>query len=81
MMGFPGGSMGKESARQCRRLEFNPWVRKMPWRRKWQPILARKIPGTEEPGGYSPWGWKESDMTKATEHACTHYEMIYKKYR
>ena len=22
---------------QCRRLRFNPWVRKSPWRRKWQP--------------------------------------------
>ena len=26
-------------------------------------ILAWKIPWTEEPGGYSPWGRKESDMT------------------
>ena len=22
---------------QCRRLGFEPWVRKIPWRRKWQP--------------------------------------------
>ena len=28
-------------------------------------ILAWKIPWTEEPGGYSPWGYKESD---AAEH-------------
>ena len=27
----------KESACQCRRCRFNPWVRKIPWRRKWQP--------------------------------------------
>ena len=26
-------------------------------------ILAWKIPWTEEPGRYSPWGRKESDMT------------------
>ena len=26
-------------------------------------ILAWKIPWTEEPVGYSPWGHKESDMT------------------
>ena len=26
--------------------------------------LAWKIPGTEEPGGYSPWGHKESDTTE-----------------
>ena len=28
---------GKESACQCRRHSFNLWVRKIPWRRKWQP--------------------------------------------
>ena len=27
-------------------------------------ILAWRIPWTEEPGGYSPWSYKESDMTK-----------------
>ena len=26
---------GKESACQCRRHRFDPWVRKMPWSRKW----------------------------------------------
>ena len=36
--GFPGGSSGKESACQCRRHRFDPWVQKIPWRRKWQPI-------------------------------------------
>ena len=38
-MGFPGGASGKEPACQCRRHKrrgFNPWVRKIPWRRKWQ---------------------------------------------
>ena len=28
---------GKESACQCRRQGFDPWVRKIPWRRKWLP--------------------------------------------
>ena len=39
-MGFPGGSDGKEPTCQCRRWKkcgFNPWVRKIPRRRKWQP--------------------------------------------
>jgi len=37
-LGFPGGSVNKEStcnARdqlQCRRPEFDPWIRKIPWR-------------------------------------------------
>ena len=29
---------GKESTCQCRRRGFDPWVGKIPWRRKWQPI-------------------------------------------
>ena len=27
-------------------------------------ILAWRIPWTEKPAGYSPWGCKESDMTE-----------------
>ena len=36
-MGFPGGTTGEESAcqsRGCKRHGFDPWVRKIPWRRK-----------------------------------------------
>ena len=29
-------------------------------------ILAWRIPWIEEPGGYSPWGHKVSDMTEHT---------------
>ena len=31
---FCGGSDGKESTLQCKRLEFDPWVGKIPWRRE-----------------------------------------------
>ena len=43
----------KESACQCRRHGFDPWVGKIAWIRKWQVILvlAWEILGTEEPGG------------------------------
>ena len=34
-VGFCGGSDCKVSACQCRRPRFNPWVRKIPWRREW----------------------------------------------
>ena len=54
VLGFPGGSVGKESACQCRTRGFSPWVGKIPWRRKWQPTLVF-LPGeplcTEEPAG------------------------------
>ena len=35
-------------------------------------ILAWRIPWTEEPGEYSPWGRKESDMTEHLTHTHTH---------
>ena len=38
-IGFPGGASDKESACQCKRLKrcgFDPWVRKIPWKRAWQ---------------------------------------------
>jgi len=36
-LAFLGGSVMKESTYQCRRCRFNPWVGKLPWRKKWQP--------------------------------------------
>ena len=45
---------------------FDPWVGKIPWRRKWQPtpvFLPGKCHGQRSLVGYSPWGCKESDMT------------------
>ena len=44
-----------------------PWVRKIPWRRKWQPtpvLLPGKSHGWRRLVGYSPWGHRESDMTE-----------------
>ena len=41
ILGFPGGSDGKESARNAGDLGlisgFNLWVGKIPWRREWLP--------------------------------------------
>ena len=36
--GFPWWLSGKESPWQCRRLRFDPWIGKIPWRRIWQPL-------------------------------------------
>ena len=71
-MGLPRRRSGRESAHQCRRHRkrgFNPWVRKMPWRRTWQPtpvFLPGKSHGQRSLAGYSPRGCKESDMTEHT---------------
>ena len=46
---------------------FNPWVGKIPWRRKWQPtpvFLPRESHGQRSLTGYSLWGHKESDTTE-----------------
>jgi len=37
-MGFPGGTSGKKLGCKCRRCSFDPWVRKIPWRRAGNPI-------------------------------------------
>ena len=45
---------------------FDPWVRKMPWNRKWQPaqiFLPGKFHGQRSLAGYSPWSWRKSDIT------------------
>ena len=34
-------------------------------------VLSWRIPWTEEPGGYSPWGRRESDMTEQLTLAFT----------
>ena len=46
---------------------LNPWVGKIPWRRKlqWTPVfLSEKSHGQSNLVGYSPWGYKESDTTE-----------------
>ena len=63
---FPGGSESRVCL-QCRRPGFNPWVRMIPRRRKWQPnpvFLPGKSYGWRSLAGYSPWGCKELDTTQ-----------------
>ena len=57
---------GKESCqcRNCRRCGFDPWVRKILWRRKWQltPVfLPGEAHGQRNLAGCTPWGHKVSD--------------------
>ena len=66
-MGPPRWFSCKESACQCRTLEFNSWVGKIPWRRKLQPtpvVLPGESHGQRSLVGYSPRDCKESDMTE-----------------
>ena len=58
--GFPGGISGKEPTYQCRRHDrhkFDLWVKKIPWRREWQPtsvFLPGESHGQRSLAGYSP---------------------------
>jgi len=72
--GNPGDSESKRICLQCRRHGFDFWVKKIPWRRKWQstPVLPEEFYGQRSLVGYSPWGHKESDMTEQP----THYDIL-----
>ena len=68
--GPPRWLSGKESACQCRRHGSDPWVGKIPSRRKWQPapvFLTRKSHGQMSLEGYSPWGHKRIGHDLATK--------------
>jgi len=65
-VGFPGDASGKEPTcqyRRCKRCVFNPWVRKISWRRKCNPLQCKEmqvfLPGEPHEQrnlvGYRPW--------------------------
>ena len=77
IVGFSGDASAGESACQSRRLKrcrFDPWARKIPWRRDWQSATVI-LPGKRSLVGYSPQGHKQSDMTQHTHvHTPTHFQ-------
>ena len=67
---LPRWLSGKESTLQCRRHTFDPWVGKVPWRRKQQPtpvFLPGKSHGQRCPMGYSSGGHKTVRHNLATK--------------
>ena len=57
------------NARNVKKHGFKPWVRQIPWRRKWQPtpvFLPEKSDGQSCLVGYSPQGCRELDMIEVT---------------
>ena len=60
---------------------FNPWVRKIFWRRKWQPtpvLLPGKCHGRRSLVGCSPWGCQELDTTERL-HFHFHFHALEKE--
>ena len=72
IQGLLKGASGKEPTcqwRRCKRPRFDPWTRKILWRRVQQPtpvFLPRESHGQRSLVGYSLQGCKESDMTEAS---------------
>ena len=70
-IGFPAGASGKESAcqsRRCKRCKFDPWVRKIPWRRVPQPTPVL-LPG-EFYGQRSLVGCRVGHQWNNLAHTC-----------
>ena len=72
---LPRWLSGKEPTcqfRRSKRCEFDPWVGKIPWSRKWHPtpvFLLGKFHRQRSLVGYSPWGYRESDTTEGLSQA------------
>ena len=68
---FPGASVVKnQPAKEETCQGLIPWVRKLTWRRKWQPnpvFLPGKPHGQRGPVGYSPRGHKRGGHDLATK--------------
>ena len=83
ILGLPWWLRWQRICLQHRRPRFSPWMRKIPWRRAWQPIpvfLPGESHGQRSLVGCSPWGPKESDMTErlstAQQRACLQWNAL-----
>ena len=82
--GFTGGTTVKNppaNAGDTRDVVLDPWVGKIPWRRKWQPtpvFLPGKFHGQRSQVDYSIQGYKESDMTEHSTAAAISIVVYYR---
>ena len=70
LTGLPWWLSSKEPTCQCRTHRFDSWVRKILWRRKWQPtpvFLPGKSHGQRSLAGYSPQRHKRFRHDLATK--------------
>ena len=74
-MGLPWWLSGKESACQRRRCVLDPWVGKIPWRRKREPtpvFLPGESHGQTSLASYSPRGHKRVRYNGTRTHTHAH---------
>ena len=68
--GFPGGTVIKTHVpvQETQETRFTPWIRKILWRRKWQPtpvfLLGNPMEGERSLVGCTPRSCKELGMTE-----------------
>ena len=70
--------MVKEPACPCRRItrrQFNAWVRKSPWRRKWQPTLIF-LPEKSQ-GQRNLLGYKRREKKEQKEKGDRSYDSVH----
>ena len=73
LWGFPGGAESACQWKRSQRCRFNPWVRKIPWRTKWQlaPVfLPGELHVQRSLVGDNPWGHRvEHDSARMHTHS------------
>ena len=71
------------NAGDVKRHGFDPWVRRIPWRKAWQPtpvFLPGESPWTEEPGRLQSMGSQRVRHEETTQHTHTQPHYISTEY-
>ena len=70
---------GKEPVCQCRRCKrrgFDPWIRKIPWRRKWQPAPVFLLENPMDRGAWwATWGHKSQTQLSTHRHTTALHDL------
>ena len=80
LLGLSWWLRGYSICPRCGRPGFNPWVWKIPWRRKWQPtpvFLPGESHGRRSLVGCSPQGYKELETTERLHFLSFTVMMLY----
>ena len=70
ILGLPQWLSSKKICLKCRRHRFDPWVRTIPWMRKWQPspVVSPGKSHQRSLVGYSPWGHNAKNPVQLSTH-------------
>ena len=71
--GLPRRLSGKESSCQCKRHRFDPWVRNIPWGKKWQPTPGFLLENPRYWGTWlaAPWGTQKNQKQLSNQTITT----------